>query len=82
MQGGGERQCWKGEGQQWFQRQLFGGKGTKVGRQWEEPSCKNEVTKTNQENDGGTEAGELPYPEGVFRGCRLLAAGGRGTGKA
>ena len=53
-----------------------------MGRQWEEPSCKNEVTKINQENDEGTEAGELPYPKGVFRGCRLLAAGGRGTGKA
>lgn len=67
MQGGGEQPFWKGEGQQWCQQQLFGGKGTRVGRQWEEPGCKNDETKANQENDGRIEA-ELLCPQGVFKG--------------
>ena len=44
-----------------------------MGRQWEEPSCKNEETKTSQENEEGTEAGELPSP---YRAIQELQVAG------
>lgn len=73
----GDWPFWKGKGQ-WWLRCLRGSKGTK-GKRPRSLGSKREETKSNQENDEGTEAENCFVP----KGCSVARSGWQeGTVKA